>query len=142
MSRIEAWECFTLDVEWYAVDRSGNIAVFLSAGNGNLPESVCADYDKLDSIATYFDVLPKNTESILHFQSTAKAEQVAMDFSDKGLYYFDADLNHFYTKRSSPKKPLKFGILPPHIKQLLLDNVLDFDFASSNTIEVAHAYES
>ena len=63
MSRIEEWECFTLDVEWYAVDRSGNIAVFLSAGNGNLPEFVCADYDKLDSIATYFDALPKNTES-------------------------------------------------------------------------------
>ena len=141
MSRIEKWECFTLDVEWYAVDCSGNIAVFLCAGTGNLPESVCADYDKLDSIATYFDVLPKNTESILHFQSTAKAEQVAMGFSDKGLYYFDADLNHFYTKRSSPKKPLKFGILPPHIKQLLLDNILDFDFASSNTIEVAHAYQ-
>ena len=58
MSRIEAWECFTLDVEWYAVDRSGNIAVFLSAGNGNLPEVVCADYDKSESLAAYFDTLP------------------------------------------------------------------------------------
>ena len=141
MSRIETWECFTLDVEWYAVDRSGNIAVFLSAGNGNLPEFVCADYDKLDSIATYFDALPKNTESILHFHSTEKAEQVAMDFSDKGLHYFDAGLNHFYTKLSSPKNPLTFGMLPPHIQQLLLDNILNFDFVSTNIIEVVHAYE-
>ena len=141
MSRIEAWECFTLDVEWYAVDRSGNIAVFLSAGNGNLPEFVCADYDKLDSLATYFDALPKNTESILHFHSTEKAEQVAMDFSDKGLYYFDADLNRFYTKRSSPKNPLKFGMLPPHIKQLLQDNILDVEFESASIIDIAHAYQ-
>ena len=141
MSRIEKWECFTLDVEWYAVDRSGNIAVFLSAGNGNLPEFVCADYDKTESLAAYFDTLPKNTESILHFQSTAKAEQVAMDFSDKGLHYFDADLNHFYTKLSSPKKPLTFGMLPPHIKQLLQDNILDVEFESASIIDIAHAYQ-
>ena len=141
MSRIEAWECFTLDVEWYAVDRSGNIAVFLSAGNGNLPEFVCADYDKSESLATYFDTLPKNTESILHFQSTEKAEQLAIDFSDKGLHYFDADLNHFYTKLSSPKKPLTFGMLPPHIKQLLQDNILDVEFESASIIDIAHAYQ-
>ena len=141
MSRIEAWECFTLDVEWYAVDRSGNIAVFLSAGNGNLPEFVCADYDKTESLAAYFDTLPKNTESILHFQSTEKAEQLAIDFSDKGLHYFDADLNHFYTKLSSPKKPLTFGMLPPHIKQLLQDNILDVEFESASIIDIAHAYQ-
>ena len=141
MSRIEKWECFTLDVEWYAVDRSGNIAVFLSAGNGNLPEFVCADYDKTESLAAYFDTLPKNTESILHFQSTEKAEQLAIDFSDKGLHYFDADLNHFYTKLSSPKKPLTFGMLPPHIKQLLQDNILDVEFESASIIDIAHAYQ-
>ena len=64
-----------------------------------------------------------------------------MDFSDKGLHYFDAGLNHFYTKLSSPKNPLTFGMLPPHIQQLLLDNILNFDFVSTNIIEVVHAYE-
>ena len=64
-----------------------------------------------------------------------------MDFSDKGLHYFDADLNHFYTKLSSPKKPLTFGMLPPHIKQLLQDNILDVEFESASIIDIAHAYQ-
>lgn len=38
MSRISSSECFNMDMEWYGVDRQGNIAVFCSAGEGYLPE--------------------------------------------------------------------------------------------------------
>lgn len=41
MSTICAEECFALDMEWYGVDRQGHIAVFCSAGEGNLPKFVC-----------------------------------------------------------------------------------------------------
>lgn len=36
MSRISAAECALRDMEWYGVDRKGNIAVFCSGGVGNL----------------------------------------------------------------------------------------------------------
>ena len=140
MSRIEEWECCTLDVEWYAVDRFGNIAVLLSAGSGNLPEFVCADCERTDSLIAFFEAYPKTTESVLHFHSTEQAEQIAADFSDKGLYYFDASTHTHYTKCSSPKIPLKFETLPPHIKLLLQSNMLDEDFSSSDIIRVEHAY--
>ena len=140
MSRIEEWECFTLDVEWYAVDRSGNIAVLLSAGSGNLPEFVCADCERTDSLTAFFEAYPKGTESVLHFHSTEQGDQVATEFSDKGLYYFDALLQTHYTKHSSPRIPLKFDTLPPHIKLLLQSNMLDEDFSSTDIIRVEHAY--
>ena len=38
MSRISSSECFNMDMEWYGVDRQGNIAVSCSAGEGYLPE--------------------------------------------------------------------------------------------------------
>ncbi len=34
MSKISSDECFTMDMEWYGVDRQGNIAVFLQCGRG------------------------------------------------------------------------------------------------------------
>ena len=40
MSRIEAGECEHMDMEWYGIDRQGNIAEFCSGGEGNLPEFV------------------------------------------------------------------------------------------------------
>lgn len=35
MSRIHAGECEHMDMEWYGVDRQGNVAVFCSGGVGN-----------------------------------------------------------------------------------------------------------
>lgn len=35
MSRIHAGECEHMDMEWYGVDRQGNVAVLCSGGVGN-----------------------------------------------------------------------------------------------------------
>ena len=50
MARIDRSECFCMDMEWYGVDRNGNIAVFCSAGEGYLPEFVCEDAERTDEI--------------------------------------------------------------------------------------------
>lgn len=50
MSRIEAAECLCMDMDWYAVDRQGNIAVFCSVGEGYLPEFVCEDVERVDKL--------------------------------------------------------------------------------------------
>lgn len=50
MSRIEAGECEHMDMEWYGIDRQGNIAVFCSGGEGNLPEFVCENVERADEL--------------------------------------------------------------------------------------------
>lgn len=99
----------------------------------------------------YFDTVKKSTGSTLFFESIERAEQVAREFSDKGLYYFDSDdgtrfgigsLHEYYTKFSAPQEPLKYELLPDHIKELLKLNLMEIaDFSTVNTIYVKHAYE-
>lgn len=151
MSRITTEECCFSDIEWYGIDKNGNIAVFCSGGAGNLPEFVCADKEKTDKIIAYFAELEKITDSTLFFRSTPTAQQVARDFSDKGLYYFDSDdgtghdftvLQSYYTKHSAPHSPLNYKQLPPFVQQLLKDNFLDaYDFSSADVVYAEHAYE-
>lgn len=151
MSKISAGECSNMDMEWYGVDRQGNIAVFCSAGKGSLPEFVCEDAERADELIEYFDRIDKNTSSILLFFKTERAMQVAREFSDKGLYYFDADdgtklgtctLHQYYTKHSYPQKSLKYEMLPKHIRDILKHNFMDIeDFCHENTIHIKHAYE-
>ena len=89
--------------------KKGNVAVFCSGGEGNLPEFVCESEERADELIDYFDRMKKTTSSMLMFPQTkvGRAEEVARDFSDKGLYYFDADdgtklgictFHEYYTK--------------------------------------------
>ncbi|MDE5596281.1 MAG: hypothetical protein K2J04_00430 [Lachnospiraceae bacterium] len=151
MSRISSGECFNMDMEWYGVDRQGNIAVFCSAGEGYLPEFVCEDEERADELIEYFNDIEKITNSVLLFREIERAEQVARDFSDRGLYYFDADdgtrlgictLHEYYTKHSYPQKSLKYECLPKHIREILKHNFMEIeDFSLEDTIYIKHAYE-
>ena len=151
MARIDRSECFCMDMEWYGVDRNGNIAVFCSAGEGYLPEFVCEDAERTDELMEYFDTIEKITDSSLFFKSIERAEQVAREFSDKGLYYFDSDdgtrfgiatLHEYYTKSSAPLRPLEYERLPEHIRDLIGHNRMDVeDFSAIHVLHVKHAYE-
>ena len=151
MSRISSSECFNMDMEWYGVDRQGNIAVFCSAGEGYLPEFVCENIERADELIEYYNNNEKITSSVLLFYRIERAEQVARNFSDKGLYYFDADdgtklgictLCKYYTKQSYPQKPLKYECLPEHIRGVLKHNFMEIeDFSLEDTIYIKHAYE-
>jgi len=151
MSRINPDECFSMDVEWYGVDSQGNIAVFCNAGEGRLPKFVCEDMERVDALIEYFNSIENMTSSVLLFPKTERAEQIARDFSDRGLYYFDADdgtkleictLHEYYTKQSYPKKPLKYETLPKSIKKILKHNFMEVeDFFLADKIYIKHAYE-
>lgn len=147
MARISANECEFMDVEWYGVDRQGNIAVFCSGGAGNLPEFVCESEERVHTLMEYFAAISKSTQSILLIGA---AQQAAKTFSDKGLYYFDSDdgtksgvgtLHQYYTKWSYPEKPLNYEQLPQHIREILKHNFMEIeDFSMADTIQVKHAY--
>ena len=153
MSKICAGECEHMDMEWYGVDKKGHIAVFCRGGEGNLPEFVCENVERADELIEYFEQSEKITSSMLIFPQTkvGVAEQVARDFADKGLFYFDADdgtklgistFHEYYTKHSYPHKPLKYESLPKHIKEILKHNFMEIeDFSVVDTIYVKHAYE-
>ena len=153
MSRISACECGSMDMEWYGVDKMGNIAVFCSGGEGNLPEFVCENRERADGLMEYFDRMEKITSSMLRFPETkvGRAEEVARDFSDKGLYYFDADdgtklgictFHEYYTKHSYPQKNLKYETLPEEIKEILKYNFMEIEnFSLVDTVYVKYAYE-
>ena len=151
MSRIGSEECFVMDMEWYGVDRRGNIAVFCSAGEGCIPEFVCEDRERAEALIGYFNGIEKRTTSELCFRQTERAEQVARDFSDRGFYHYDADdgtkpgvcvLHGYYTKQSFPKEPSNFASLPTHIQEILKQNVMEIeDFSLEDTVQVKHAYE-
>ena len=139
-----------MDMEWYGVDRQGNIAVFCSGGAGNLPEFVCENHERADELIDYFEMLEKKTSSVLMFPQSKGAEQCARDFSDKGLYYFDANdgtrpgictFHSYYTKQSYPQSPLNYEQLPAKIREILAHNFMEIeDFSLVSTIHVHHAY--
>ena len=150
MSRISADECEWMDVEWYGVDRQGNVAVFCSGGTGNLPEFVCADAERAEELVRYFEKAPIMTSSMVPIPASDIAEQAARSFAERGLYSFDADdgtgqdvamCQTYYTKHASPQKPLNYEMLPEHIRELLKHNFLEIqDFSLVETVHIQHAY--
>lgn len=150
MSRIDRDACTVLDIEWYGIDRKGNMGVFCSGGVGNVPEFVCQNAEETDLLIKWFDQLEKSTRGLVHHKMAGYAVQVAKVFSEKGLYYFDSDdgtkfgecnCNAYYTKVASPEIPLKYDCLPAEVKVWLSSHFLDVDdFARTESVCVPHAY--
>ena len=65
MSRIKFDELCCMDVEWYVVDKIGNIAVFCSAGEANVPEFVCADKERCERLVDLFDRPPNISDTLI-----------------------------------------------------------------------------
>ena len=155
MSRITFEELFTIDVEWYGIDRVGNIAVFCSAGKANVPEFVCADKERYALLIDLVQALPPISNVQFYFECSTKNSlplQVAKEFSEKGLFYYDSDdhskakdnisvLQSYYTKSSAPVKPLLYKDLPKQLQELLKDHFLPVDnFETNSMIEIDNAY--
>lgn len=155
MSRYEEWELSTLDIEWYGVDKRGQIAVFCSGGEGNIPEFVCADRERVDLLIDFFDGLSVISECEICFVPPRKnplPKQIAKEYARKGLYYFDASdhsrsaenicvYHKYYTKTAYPFTPLKMDDLPADIKAALDKNRMEVaDFSAAVRIYVDHAY--
>lgn len=59
------------DIEWYGVDKKGNIAVFCSAGRATVPESVLFDEEKYEKLINLFGKLPCISDTYM-FQALQK----------------------------------------------------------------------
>ena len=154
MIRIKDEELCTIDVEWYGIDKKGNVAVFCSAGEANVPEFVCVDKKRYEELVYLFDKLPVVSDTLICFKPCKKNHlhiEVAETYSNKGIYY-DADDNskseknicvcqEYYTINSKPLSPIKYSDLPIKIQELLKDNFLDIDdFENEPVIKIKNAY--
>ena len=155
MIRIKDEELCTIDVEWYGIDKKGNVAVFCSAGEANVPEFVCVDKKRYEELVYLFDKLPVVSDTLICFKPCKKNHlhiEVAETYSNKGIYYYAADHNskseknicvcqEYYTINSKPLSPIKYSDLPIKIQELLKDNFLDIDdFENEPVIKIKNAY--
>lgn len=155
MIRIKDEELCTIDVEWYGIDKKGNVAVFCSAGEANVPEFVCADKERYEKLVYLFDKLPVVSDTLICFKPCKNNHlpvEIAETYSNKGIYYYDANdcskseknicvCQEYYTINSKPLSPIKYSDLPIKIQELLKDNFLDInDFDNESVVKIKNAY--
>ena len=143
MSRISALELQYTDLEWYAIDRKGNVAVFLSAGEGNVPEFVCEEKERTEALIEFFENAERNGFPVICGAYVTGAADMAREMAARGVYCYDAVSGQRHYKRlACPELPLALEILPERIRNILVVNQLDVDdFSQEELIRVPHAYE-
>ena len=65
------------------MDKKGHLAVFCSAGVGNLLEFVCCDIDKVDFLIEYFKTLEKNVKADSLLSPLKERNKLQRNFSIK-----------------------------------------------------------
>ena len=95
-----------IDFEWFATDKSGNLAVFTTAGEGDIPEFVLANIELHSSISEKIEL--KNWGST----------NVWLDYANFGLFAFDwCSKRSIYVKMASPNALAKFVVNTGSINQ-------------------------
>ena len=143
MSRIDALECQYTDLEWYGMDRMGNIAVFLSSGCANVPEFVCGDRERTEALIEYFENADYEGGCILHGAFPEGTAKMAREMTARGVYCYDAvEGQRYYRKLARPEHTLTLTELPRPIRDMLECNRVEVDsFQYEEHIDVSHAYE-
>ena len=141
----------TLDIDWFAVDKMGNIAHFASGG-GKLPNSIGTRKKENQMLASIFIDMPKvsavTTSKIVVQQKlygkTEKEQQRYLatfaKMSEKGLVSYDKRiLGDFddteYLQVTIPKMILNVSSLPSYIQTLLV-TIYRGDFLSSPIVNL------
>lgn len=120
-----------LDIDWFAVDKEGNVIHFASGG-GQLPYSVALSKEDNEKIAIYIRTLPVKSENVkispvlgdeITFSNEQEKDRYLRDFtmaSKKGMFSFDKSspgdfLNKNYHLVTIPGNLLKISDLPSDI---------------------------
>jgi hypothetical protein len=117
MSRITINELGLIDIEWFAIDRQGNVAAFWSTGDAYVPKFVFENKERNDKLAELFDLLP------IGYRGKGVVFPVEETLA-RGLFLYDAEheVNKFsenYELAGTPGKPIKYDELSDEIKGLM-----------------------
>jgi hypothetical protein len=93
-------EVWGIEFDWFAVDRSGRVALFASAGSGQVPPQAVALDSRYEHLFTHL--------SIPHGRDTWRRAV------DAGLFAYDCSINGGpYRLEGSPSIPITAEQLPP-----------------------------
>ncbi len=149
--QISTSEEFTKDWDWFAVDPTGSIGHFTSAGIRVLPKGVRGNTDAVAGLTNYFLLAlsrecaflvtkfaetriprPNDSESRARFLASFTA------MASKGIFSYNSDMirgqNSGYYLVAKPLDELKLTDLPPSIGALLERTRADLNFAENERI--------
>jgi hypothetical protein len=101
------------DASWYAVDKNGNVALFITGAGGAIPNSAYSPEG-----AEYLDEIDPEEREELGLAEDLPADQLP---DDKHVFHYetrnlDECLADRYERRRVPKKPLHIDQLPPRVR--------------------------
>lgn len=96
-----------IDFDWFATDKSGHLAIFATAGEGIVPESILVNIELHSLIAEKIEL-----------QNWGSAN-VWANYAALGLFAFDwCSERGIYVKKASPNALVKFAVSLESINQL------------------------
>jgi hypothetical protein len=88
-----------LDFEWFAIDREGRLALFVTAGEGFVPQSVASASDAISALSGTIETPHISTR------------QVWTDYGAVGLFVYDWVIpNGPYGLVQAPSEPIAAGL--------------------------------
>jgi hypothetical protein len=124
----------TSDFEWYAVDRTGRVALLTSAGFGAVPMLVFRDNGTYYLASHFFRSLPVRGGHVLLVAGKGDASGW-QSAADRGLFGYDWDspsgqyvAGHPYRLVTAPESPLTLADLPPAVRDWVTPIRFDVEF--------------
>jgi len=127
------------DIEWYGIDETGRIGLFMSGGSLAVPKFICKSRENLEMVCDYFrkldniitdDVMINNKLSYPRKEFVFECKLM----SQKGVYCFDISNDekndNQYIFISKPQKSLNVKDLPFEIQNIMLNykmNLVNFE---------------
>lgn len=139
---------FGWEVDWYAVDSVGSVALFVS-GFACVPKIVFADESKYLNIISYFDNLPISTNAHLSVWYESRKSQSLNGFANqileakKGICtFYDRYYSSIYELIAVPENEIKIITLPHEVQNFLLHiKFEDLIFAETEFIDVTKFFD-
>ena len=139
----DTWEeiinygAYTQELDWYAIDKNGNLGIFSAIMLAPVPEKVKQSYDDYMGLKKLITSLPKSTSFIL---TTIEQGDFTdwTSYAEKGLFAFDfQDVHRSIAKNqydliARPALPLNFRDIniPTNLLDILVK--LDCDFSNGD----------
>ncbi len=80
-----------LDLEWFAKDEAGNLAVFTSAGFAAVPLCALKDVGNFQALTLAVQQLPATSASVPVYYPIDELDPSFAEFAAQGLYVYDWD---------------------------------------------------
>jgi hypothetical protein len=113
------------DRDWFAVDGIGQLAAFVTAGQGDVPTHLLSRYGELQQLSDNIESLPLRAGyELLH---NYPRPDDFIDYARRGIYAYDwmevhmtANRKQHYYLIARPESPLILGELPPQLQDSFL----------------------